>query len=45
VDGSTFPNGSDQTRNPVLKLIYADELSWTESAGVAKTKLIFKRAS
>jgi hypothetical protein len=45
VDGSTFPSGNGQTQSPVLKLISADERSWTESAGVAKTKLIFKRAS
>jgi hypothetical protein len=45
VDASTSPNESGKIQNPLLRLISADELSWTDSTGAATTKLIFKRVT
>jgi hypothetical protein len=45
VDASTFPDEIGKIQSPLLKLISADELSWTDCMGAATIKLIFKRMS
>jgi len=45
IDASTFPDEIGKNQSPLLKLISADELSWTDSVGAARIKLIFKRMS